>query len=150
MTWISIAAGSNGIFFYAAYTLGQNSDVGFTAEWDVLSTVATEVQQFAPMLMAQPLPPPNTGAMPSWLMLRAHLVNASSCYVFAVSDGRGGGSVELKPSGLPASASISSVTVANTSPARHVAVGIDGLSFTAQVELMAVVVYHVQLQTAQP
>jgi hypothetical protein len=149
MTWISIAAGSNGIFFYAAYTLGSNSDVGFTAEWDVLSTVATEVQQFAPMLMAQPLSATPTGAMPSWLMLRAHLVNATSCYVFAVSDGRGGGSVELKPSGLPPSTSISSVTVANTSPPRHVVVGTGGLSFTAQVESMAVVVYHVQLQNAQ-
>jgi hypothetical protein len=116
----------------------------------VLCKTIREVQRFAPVLMSTPLPKPAvSGGCPHWLMLRSHQVNATSCFVFAVSDGRGGGHVTLLPA-LPAGSPlrIAAVTIESEEEGQApapVTVGADGLSFSGHVEVMAMVAFHVRL-----
>ena len=135
--------GANGVFFYSIYDIAKNPDIGFHAEWNVLSKVATEVDRFAPVLLSTSLRNPSVdGGHPDWLMFRSHRINATSCYIFAVSDGRGAGTVTMRPA-LPSSLSrIAAVMVESKDEiGRHPTIGADGLSFSSRVEEM--VAFHI-------
>lgn len=113
----------------------------------MLSKVAREVERFAPILLSASLRSPMVdGGHPSWLMLRTHQANTTSCYVFAVSDGRGGGFVTLRPVLPSASLRIAAVMVESDEEdgrAHHVTVRPDGVSFSSRVDAMAMVAFHI-------
>ena len=144
MVWITIAGGANGFFFYSVYDIAKNPDIDSHAEWNVLSKVAREVDRFAPILLSTSLRDPTVdGGHPAWLMLRSHRTNATSCYVFAVSDGRGAGTVTLRPALPLPSSKIGAVMIESNDEvgrARPV-VGTDRVSFTSRVEEM--VAFHI-------
>eukprot|EP01052_Picozoa_sp_SAG31_P034959 SAG31_NODE_4155_length_3526_cov_1.607237_2_plen_275_part_00 len=151
MVWITIAGGANGVFLYSIYDLAKNPDIGYTTEWAMLSKVSNEVQRFAPMLLSDPLPSSaivateqDGSSSPGWLMLRSHQLNSTSTYVFAVSDGRGGGMVTLRLSSKVTH--IHAVTIEsdqNGNSARRATIGADRLSFSGVVEDMEMVAFRV-------
>ena len=144
MSWIAIAGGANGLFFYSFFDLQQEGKADSTAAaglWQAPARVAAEVRRFAPILLSNRENIPTVvGGSPSWLMLRCHS-NHSGIYIFAVSDGTGGGAITLQPSRGQA---LSSVTVVNETPSRAVNLGGGGVSFTDVVKTMAVAVYRVE------
>ena len=72
MTWQAIAAGANGIFYWEFNDLFRNPDVGFNASFEYYNRTATEVLQFAPLLLLGygKAPPPAVGAARAWLVTR--------------------------------------------------------------------------------
>ena len=148
MVWITICGGAQGVFFYSFYDIAKNPDISFSAEWNVLSTVAREVQRFAPVLLSAALHDPAVdGGPPGWLMLRSHQVNATSCFIFAVSDGRGGGTVTLRPARPSSSSRIATVLVESEEEQAHrPTIGADRISFSSRVEPMALVAFHIAFE----
>lgn len=148
MSWIAIAGGANGLFFYSEFDLAQEGmadPAAAAALWQAPARVATEVSRFAPILLSNRAPhsPTVLGGTLSWLMLRCHSYpnEAAGIYIFAVSDGTGGGAVTLQLSHGQAL----SVTVVSEEPIRRVKLGGGGVRFSDDIASMAVVVYKVEL-----
>ena len=69
MTWQGIAAGANGICFYAYHCVRDHlKGEAFDRAWGDIVTVGREVRRMETVLTADPLPPPNP--MPKGLMVR--------------------------------------------------------------------------------
>ena len=84
--------------------------------------------------------------MPLWLMVRTHwddntTVPKAGCYVFAVSDGRGGGEATLK-----FTRRIKAITVENEVTPRVVPVAADGLSFGTTIATLGLSVFRVEFE----
>ena len=154
MSWIAIAGGANGLFFYSFFDLQQEGRADPSAAaglWEGPARVAAEVTRFAPILLSDRAQDSLSvmGGTPSWLMLRCHsdpkATDGSSggMYIFAVSDGTGGGAVTLQSSRGRA---LSSVTIVSETPSRAVKLGGDGKSFSDVIAAMGVVIYKVESQ----
>ena len=156
MTWQAIAAGANGIFYWEFNDLFRNPDVGFNASFEYYNRTATEVLQFAPLLLSGhgKAPPPAVGAARAWLVTRTQWADRAhrSCVLFAVSDGRGGGAVTLDLSQLCATAAASSIAVVRimeAAPNASTAAPpprVSGCSFTDSVPSLAATAYNISLQ----
>ena len=123
MCWQAIAAGSNGLVFYAIWLALEpanlvNPPTTAATEWAHLVGVGDEISAFAPVLMQPPmLPAPIVLHLhPAWLMLRSHWAERKTgCFIFAVNDGTGSGTVTLSGFG---GQSLKRVTLANVHPPR--------------------------------
>ena len=148
MSWIAIAGGANGLFFYSFFDLQQEGKADPAAAagmWEGPARVATEVTRFSPILLSDRAhdSPTVIGGTPNWLMLRCHSDPKATggMYIFAVSDGTGGGAVTLKPSRRRA---LSSVTVVSETLGRAVKLGGDKKSFSDVIASMGVAIYKVE------
>ena len=52
MAWQAITRGANGIFFYSFMDIQRNPDVPFTAQWNILTAIATEIERYAKVLLS--------------------------------------------------------------------------------------------------
>jgi hypothetical protein len=138
-------------FFYSYFDLAQEGKADPAAAeglWHAPARVASEVRRFAPILLssrAQDIPAiiePAIGGT-SWLMLRCHAYK-SAMYIFAVSDGTGGGPVTLQPS---REKTLRSVTVISETPSRAVHLNHNRMAFTDAIAPMGVAVYKVDFST---
>jgi hypothetical protein len=158
MCWQAIAAGSNGIFLYSVWLALEpanlvNPPMDAATEWTHLTRVGNEIMEFAPVLF-QPrmLPVPTVAHHPAWLMLRSHWTKSASatdgvadeCFVFAVSDGTGAGTVTLGGFGKR---SLTKVTVANEQPPRVLPLPQSATNISFAIEPMDVVVLQVSLKS---
>ena len=82
MTWLCIAEGANGVFYYSFHDLKKRvKGVPFEERWQVVSTAGREVQEKFPILLADPAPPPSA---PSGVRVRAWLLDGET-HVLAVN-----------------------------------------------------------------
>lgn len=69
MTWLCIAEGANGIFFYSFHDLKKGTrGATFDERWKVVCAAAQEVKERMPILLADPAEAP---AAPSGVSVRA-------------------------------------------------------------------------------
>jgi beta-D-xylosidase 4 len=150
MAWQAIIAGANGVFFFAFWDFLRNPDVPFTMEWARLSTIAAEIDRFAPMLLSDAAPATKvtvgSGQAVIWLATRSHWAQTGTetgtekqMYVFAVNDGNGGG---LASFALGGGYKASSVHVVSESPTRTIKAEPGG-GFSDTVQRLDVAVYQV-------
>ena len=110
ITWQAIVRGANGVVFYSFFDMMSGChrtgtcplDVSNMTQWARMSTIAAEVERFAPALLSDAGAAPQvtvvnaTGGVPSWVTTRERWEDDAppgTMLIFAANDGDGGGVV---------------------------------------------------------
>jgi hypothetical protein len=156
ITWQAIVRGANGVVYYSFFDMMSGChrtgtcprDVSNMTQWARLSTIAAEVERFAPVLLSDAGPAPavtvlnTTGGVPGWVATREQWddADASALWIFAANDGNGGGAVSfILGGGLLATGG--SVEVVSETPVRSIALKAGSDRFVDASHTMHVAVY---------
>jgi hypothetical protein len=148
--------GANGVVYYSFFDMMSGChrtgtcplDVSNMTQWARLSTIAAEVERFAPVLLSDAGPAPavtvlnTTGGVPGWVATREQWddADASALWIFAANDGNGGGAVSfILGGGLLATGG--SVEVVSETPVRSIALKAGSDRFVDASHTMHVAVY---------
>ena len=159
ITWQAIVRGANGVVYYSFFDMMSGChrtstcplDVSNLTQWARISTIAAEVERFAPILLSDAGPAPaatvlnSTGGVPSWIATRERWDDAvpGTMLIFAANDGTGGGAVAfVLGGGLLAKGGY--VEVVSEAPVRKIALEAGSDRFTDASNAMDVVVYKLQ------
>lgn len=88
MIWQTIASGGNGVVLYSLYDMIRAEDIDFDAYWPQVVDLASEVAEYAPLLLStEPAPRVTADGLPTdtqWLSTRSVQLDGQT-YLFAVN-----------------------------------------------------------------